>query len=390
MNMPTILRRLAVAAVIVGLWSYEAHLWYARKQIVFRHDPQSFWEKVSFPSGVDAAEPILSTMEGPLGEAETDRYSQELLRAAKDPASSRLVVKCDISALDKLCQERESWLRQYLACNPGWSFFTRHRSPIAERRVRKGDQWHRQEWRAMIVGESCGSGGDEFDLEAFDTVGSNCSIYFGGLDFNWERCRSGGQVRLPLRPDDDDDFNDIEVVCDGEKLSLDVTEMTTFVTSRVVQVAFDLTRDEFAAVQCATNWAQLKAVLPEGSVRKGPASLDVLCRLASDGKILNYAYQAWVNPGEPGETYLRLFEVSQGVELGIGIDGDPTHVKEETMEFAGWSDEPDEKFFIGSDMPLHAKRKDFAMRVEVWFIPANGGPERKLVERVFKVKGGGR
>ena len=25
--------------------------------------------------------------------------------------------------------------------------------------------------------------------------------------------------------------------------------------------------------------------------------------------------------------------------------------------------------------------------VEIWFAPANGGPERKLVEKVFRVKG---
>ena len=34
--------------------------------------------------------------------------------------------------------------------------------------------------------------------------------------------------------------------------------------------------------------------------------------------------------------------------------------------------------------------RNYSSDATVWFIPANGGPERKLVERVFRVKGGGR
>ena len=383
-----ILKQSAVALLIATLWAYGACLWYSRARIAFPSDPQSFWERVRVPQGIEMAEPILSTAHGEKENQATDRYSQALLRAASDPASSRTKAVCDISALDKLCAEREDWLLQYLACNPGWRLYTRYDRLFAERRVLRGDQWHWQDWEVMLDRPSSGAGDDELNMD-FDTAESQCTICFGGLEFNWDKCGSGGQVALPLK-EEGDDFNQIETVCDGEKLSVDVYESTTFVTSRLVQVVFDLAQKEFLGVQNTTNWLQMKAILPEGSVRRGLESLEVLCQLTSRGTILNYAYQAWVNPGEPGETYLRAFELSQGVELGFGENGYPAHLKYETREHSGWSENPEEKFMIGSRISLGTKVKFCAVRLEVWFTPASGGPERKLVERVFKVKGGGR
>ena len=380
-----ILRQSVAALLIAALWAYGAKLLYSRVRIAFPSDPQAFWESVTVPEEIEMAEPILSTASCIEGKMTTDPYSQALLRAAADPKSSRTMAVCDISALDRLYAEREDWLLRYLACNPGWRLYTRYDRLFAERRVRRGDQWHWQDWEIQLDGASDVSKGDEFDMD-FDTVESHSTICFGGLEFNWAKCKSGGQVPLPLKPEGDD-FNQIETVCDGEKLSLDVYELTTFVTSRVVQAAFEMTQKEFMDVWNATNWTQMKTILPEDSVREGPASLEVLYQLTSRGEILNYAYQSWVNPGEPGETYLRAFELSQGVELGFGKDGYPAHLKYETREHSGWSENPEEKFMIGSRLTLGIKSRFCAVRLEVWFIPANGGPERKLVERVFKVKG---
>ena len=388
MSCRRILKQSVGALLIAALWAYGAQLWCSRARIAFPADPQAFWENVTVPEGIEMAEPILSTASGIEKKMTTDTYSQALLCAAADSKSSRTVAVCDISALDRLYAEREDWLLRYLACNPGWRLYTRYGRLFAERRVQRGDQWHWQDWEVQLDGAPDVSKGDEFDMD-FNTVESHSTICFGGLEFNWAKCKSGGQVPLPLKQEGDD-FNQIETVCDGEKLSLDIYELTTFVTSRVVQAAFDLTQQEFMDVWNTTNWTQMKAMLPEGSVRRGPASLEVLYQLTSRGEILNYAYQSWVNPGEPGETYLRAFELSQGVELGFGKDGYPAHLKYETRENSGWSENPEEKFLIGSRLTLGLKSKFCAVRLEIWFAPANGGPERKLVERVFKVKGGGR
>ena len=380
------LKRVATALVIASLWVYGAKILCSRAQIAFPSDSHAFWKGVILPDKIEMVEPILSTASGVEGELTTDPYSQALLRVVADPNSSCTTAVCDISALDRLCAEREDWLLRYLACNPSWRLYVRYDRLFAERRVRRGDQWHWQDWEVFLDGVPGDSKGDEFDMD-FDTVESHSTICFGGLEFNWARCKSGGRVPLPLKIEGDD-FNQIEAVCDGEKLSLDVYELTTFVTSRVVQAAFDLTQKEFVGVQSTTDWPQMKAILPEGSVRTAPASLEMLYQLTSRGEILNYAYQSWLNPGEPGKTYLRAFEVSQGVELGIPTSVNGKNLKNSTLEYVGWSDNPEEKFLVGCRIDLPGSRhQTYAVRLEVWFTPASGGPERKLVEKVFRVKG---
>lgn len=378
------LKRFMACFLVVSFWLYGVHLWYSRAQIVFSSDSQAFWEDVFLPEGVDMAEPIAVTVGGTV-KKETDHYSQALLRAAEDSNFSCTTIVCNISALDTLCKERKNWLYQYLACNPGWRFYKRYGQQFAERRVFKEGQWCDENWEVQIDPTPKDIECDEFDGE-FDSVESQCRICFGSFEFNWSKCKSGGQVNLPIKRDEDD-FNDIEVVCNGEGLSVDVIEVSTFATSRVIQTAFNLTQKEFLNVQKATNWQQMKECFPEGAVLKGLMSLNLFYDLTFRGEILNYFYRAWINPGEPGETYLKVFEVSQGAELGVGADGFPAYIKDATLEFSGWSDNPQEKFLIGSKLALNQKKKDYAARVEIWFIPASGGPERKLIERVFKLKG---
>ncbi len=120
-------------------------------------------------------------------------------------------------------------------------------------------------------------------------------------------------------------------------------------------------------------------------------SLELYERRTGDGKVTGYTYNAWVNSCEQGEAYLRAFEISQEVELGFGTEGSPSDLMRHTREYSGWSDDPVEKYLVGSKLRLPGGcHKPFAVRLEVWFVPAGGGPERKLVERVFKVKGDGR
>ena len=90
-----------------------------------------------------------------------------------------------------------------------------------------------------------------------------------------------------------------------------------------------------------------------------------------------------VNPGEPGEVYLKAYEVTKGTRLSEGRLG------ERTRGYVGWSDDPEEKFSVGSEFTIYEGdwEKYYAARIELWFVPANGGKERKLTERVFKVEG---
>ena len=375
--------RIFWAAVIILLWTWEGQIWCNRTRRVFPSNPNAFWEKVELPTDCELAIPMVSTRELRLGmeKLETDRYSQALLNAASDSRSAHMTLLCDIAVMEDLSKQDPERLWRYLACNPGWRFAHTYGRDGAERRVLKDGQWHIQEWEYL---QNCENSGDDFEIESDE---SQCTITIGDLEFYGTKCKSGESVRLEAVPEDGSQI-DCEIVCFGDGISLGVYERTDFPTCRVMQTAFDLTKEEFAKVRNATNWPMLKAAMPEGSVRRGPSTLDLLASGSNDSDVLRYSYQAWINSGEKGETYLRAFEVSQGVELGIPTPMDGGSMKNSTREYAGWSDDLEEKFLVGSKIFLPgSRRKTYAVRLEVWFIPANGGPERKLVERVFKVKG---
>lgn len=382
--------RIFWATVIILLWFWEGCIWYNRTRLAFRPDPhvasKTFWEKVAVPEDVEAAIPEPSTVDEDLlsGKVATDLYSQQLIGVAADPAKSHVTLACDIAALDLLCKREPERLRRYLACNPGWRFATTGGRDSASRRVLKSGQWHAQDWRVVFHGEK--PDGDFF----VNSIESQSVIDIGGFDFYGTKCKSGDSVRLDAEPKDEGE-TDCEVVCCGECLTLDVVEFSSFPTCRVMQSVFDMTKIEFEKVVNATNWAMLKRTLPEGAIRQGPESLELFEQRTSDGEVMGYTYNAWVNSREQGEVYLKAFEITQGIELGFGTEGSPSDLMRHTREYAGWSDDPKETYLVGCRISFPgSRRKSFAVRLEVWFIPANGGPERKLIERVFKVKGGER
>ena len=66
----------------------------------------------------------------------------------------------------------------------------------------------------------------------------------------------------------EDHCGNSEVICDGDNISLHVSERTSFVTSRVTQVVFDLADAEFLNLAKARDWSDMKKLLPSGSVRR--------------------------------------------------------------------------------------------------------------------------
>lgn len=99
----------------------------------------------------------------------------------------------------------------------------------------------------------------------------------------------------------------------------------------------------------------------------------------------NSGCEAWVNPGEPGHVVLRAYEVTTGkcafsreIELKAASEN-------------AWSVAKTEKFLYyhpHSYAFLRGRENVFyAVRFEVWFKPSSGRPERKLIERVYRVCG---
>ena len=105
--------------------------------------------------------------------------------------------------------------------------------------------------------------------------------------------------------------------------------------------------------------------------------------VASESGNANYHVYAYANPGEAGRTYLKVFEATENNRLS------EERIGRSSVEYMGWSDDPAEVFLYHSLITVFEGDNHiyYPARFELWFAPASGGPERKIIEKIFKVAG---
>ena len=319
-----------------------------------------------------------------------DAYGAAIVTAVDDPLESHGRVTCDLTSLERLKVEREDLLMRYLAAHPGWhvapefpvSYYPGrwdNRAYCAMRRLKRGGRW-------LSADNDRYSGRCRTD-DFYHSYGYcvRSGIIFGGTIESDVQCRSGETAAVRMEADSCSVGESCALLAQGKGLSLYVEEEAEGYTApRTLQKAFDLTEGEFARLAAAKDWQEALPLLPPDAVRHGEPTIELF---TSDDSTLfgtSYNYLARVNPGERGEVYLKVFEVTREQRLSA------ERVSVCTREAVGWSDDPQETFTCSSWFVLYEGdgKTPYLARLELWFVPANGGMERKLIERQFKVTGG--
>lgn len=132
-------------------------------------------------------------------------------------------------------------------------------------------------------------------------------------------------------------------------------------------------------LELAEPESESESILPKSKKCIPPQKVDFRLINGTQGGI--YRYQATVNPGEEGEVYLRAYEVTKGTRLSAD------RMKQRTREKVTGKGE--QVVGIGKEFTIYEGDwgKFYAARLEIWFIPANGGVPRKLKEKLFRVQG---
>ena len=95
--------------------------------------------------------------------------------------------------------------------------------------------------------------------------------------------------------------------------------------------------------------------------------------------------EALINPGEPGQVVLRAYEVTTG-KCAFSQE---IELKSESKN--AWSVVRTERFlYYHPHLHVFLRGREnvfYAARFEVWFKPSSGLPERKLIERIYRVCG---
>jgi hypothetical protein len=121
------------------------------------------------------------------------------------------------------------------------------------------------------------------------------------------------------------------------------------------------------------------ALMPLESMKRDAPEIYI----ASQTGNANFHVYAYANPGEVGRTYLKVFEATDNIRLS------EERISRNSIEYMGWSDDSTEVFLYHSLITVFEGDHYvyYPARFELWFAPTSGGPERKLIEKIFKVAG---
>jgi hypothetical protein len=164
-----------------------------------------------------------------------------------------------------------------------------------------------------------------------------------------------------------------------EGIAVEVFEESAAKERRLTKATLRFLEDELRLLASHPTWETIQNIVPPGSIISGEPSL--MLRKSFQPGIYNPEIR--VNPGEPGRIYLKAFEATRGTPLSV------SELKDYSNEYVGWSGDPRQQFF--SNTIINIDEGDwghpYAARFEVWFVPDAEKPERKLLERVFRIEG---
>ncbi len=280
-----------------------------------------------------------------------------------------------LPSLAALAREKPDLLRRYLEASAAWRVLEHHGHLFASRRWRTALGWERIFDSNLPVsatdsrGESPGSFHFHITICLDDTPRAERPQAV--------RLKEGTDLQsLALGRRANLDTSWLEIQC-GPVL-LEVAEETPGRERRLTRAALVELEQDFRAVYQRGEFSS--AVLPPDSVREGAATLELLQQ--PEGRWVppnSYLFRAWANPGEPGGVWLKA------VELGSEKAYDEAGVREDSSQKIGWSTDFRENFAADGGIYFGEGEQTLPYRIELWFKPESGRPERLLLSREYRI-----
>ena len=96
-----------------------------------------------------------------------------------------------------------------------------------------------------------------------------------------------------------------------------------------------------------------------------------------------YEYDIWINSKERGIAYLKAYEITKNIELSSD------RLKKRSSIRIEKTNDSIVRFGTKDIFTIYEGDwgKPYAARFELWFKPDNGGAERKIIEKNYKIEG---
>ncbi|MEM7673788.1 MAG: hypothetical protein AAF212_10640 [Verrucomicrobiota bacterium] len=330
-------------------------------------DVDNFNQKVSLPSGIALPEPVRSKVGAT---DEPDAFSKRLMASLESIPSGNAALKTAMPELEALALNHKPLLERYLQAHPGWKVYEDRGSRFAVRRWKVDGHWEislngyysdfsspnpfQSRTEIVLAGKPWASRHTQVVPRNSSLTPVTKLIYGGKYE---------SRFAFPL----------------GNDVMLDLFEQSPDVERRLSKATIDYLEKEFLPLAKDPTWETAQSLLPADAVISGKPSFQL--RSSGSGGIYNGVVRA--NAGEPGRVYLKVFEMTQGIELS------KRSVEERSSEWIGWSANRDELFLGDVNFTIYEGDwgNYYGARFEVWFDPDSGAPERKLLESKWKIEG---
>jgi len=335
-----------------------------------------FAEGLAMPEGLEISDPAPRTWPASARDPATDPYFAAVAAAVAVPGTDDVTLSADVPSLAWLAAEHRDLLLRYLCLHPAWRVFEQRGKLCATRTMRQDGEWHyplhgyQNNWLS----------GEDARWQTRLTIG--LPDPWGSARVAKERFAPGETRKVHL---EGDGFGrpagscGSDVVIDAGNACLEIFEQSDAPERRITKALVRLVEDELRPLADSPREETLRSLLPPDAISRGEP--DIALRDSFEGGIYEATLRA--NPGEPGLVWLKAFEVTKGTPLSAARLAEYSNVR------LGWSSDPGELFTGVSHFTIYEGNwgQYYAARFELWFRPDSGGPERKLVERTFKIQG---
>ncbi|MGD9781795.1 MAG: hypothetical protein AB7V14_06545 [Kiritimatiellia bacterium] len=366
---------LHLLAMPVGVVAVAGAMFFMMMYSMMGPSDDGFADSLVIPPDLVVAEP-LDRPEAQPG-MDDDSFQRALLDALTRPGGDDPSIVASCPALAQLRQRHPDLLARYLRCSSAWRVFTEDENLFATRRWIVGS-----ERQYTLHGYYTRHNLDMFhnsnvpEFQSRTTLGLSGKPWWrGNADTTWLQASDSAPVRLSAG----NQMHESHCVVSVGDMAVEIFEQSQTKERRLTKAALAQIEAELAPLAAQPTEETLRALLPADAIRAGSPSLD----LRNSFQTGIYNAHIWINPGEPGMLYLKAYEVTQGTPLSVD------RLKERANEWVGWSAHPEELFLSNTHFTIYEGDwgKPYAARFEVWFAPDSGAPERKLLERIFKIEG---
>lgn len=345
----------------------------------FTVSEDGFANGLTMPPGLHTDDPLSDHSH--FGEAVEDAAGKRWLAALADSSNNGVtIVKAAMPSLHELAGPKRALLLRHLAASAQWRVFRENGRLVATRRLAPSDHW-----RWTLHGYYSNHEWDRWNnttpgFQFRVTLGLEGEPWWHG-DSNSVLAKQGESVPLSGKPQSGACGPGSHLVIKDAGVALEIMEQAHGPGRILTPLAIADVESELAAVLKGNGASDGldRSLLPPGSIRRGQA--DLVVQTGMQGGI--YEVYAYVNPGAVGTTYLKAWEVTRGYPLSSD------RLFTASNEAIGWSTDPQECFFYNTHVTIYEGDwgQFYAARFELWFKPDDGSPERKLIERTYKIDG---